>query len=74
MALYKKPLPRWNVLPIIAGLWYPLALHTPGVFGNVSGDLISIAAFTLTALQGAALAALGYILKSDAPEETVAPV
>jgi len=73
VALYKNPLPRWNALPLIAGLWYPIGLFTTDVFGNVSGDLISIANFTLLALQGAALAVLGYILKSDVPEETAAP-
>jgi len=69
VALQKQPLPRGNVLPIIAGLWYPIVLYTPGVFGNVFGDLMSIATFALFAVQGVALAALGYILKSDAPQE-----
>ena len=70
VALQKRPLPRGNVLPIIAGLWYPIALYIPGVFGNVSGDLMSIANYAFLAMQGVALAALGYILKSDVPEET----
>jgi len=72
VALQKQPLPRGNVLPIIAGLWYPIALYTPDVFGNVSGDLMSIATFAFFAVQGVALAALGYILKSDAPQEMTA--
>ena len=70
VALQKQPLPRGNALPIIAGLWYPIALYTPGVFGNASGDLMSIANFAFFAVQGAALAALGYILKSDTPDDT----
>jgi len=72
VALQKQPLPRGNVLPIIAGLWYPIALYAPGIIGNVSGDLISIANFAFLAMQGVALATLGYILKSDVPEETPA--
>jgi len=69
VALLKQPLPRGNALPIIAGLWYPIALYIPDVFGNVSGDLMSIANYAFLAMQGVALAALGYILKSDVPEE-----
>jgi hypothetical protein len=29
VALYKQPLPHGNVLPIIAGLWYPIVLYIP---------------------------------------------
>lgn len=68
VALYKRPLPRGNVLPIIAGLWYPIDLFFLSDIGS-AGALAIIAKFTLLALQGVALAALGYILKSDAPQE-----
>jgi hypothetical protein len=67
-ALYKRPLPRGNVLPIIAGLWYPIDLFFLSDIGN-TGTLGIIAKFTLLALQGVALAMLGYILKNDVPQE-----
>jgi len=78
VALFKNPLPRWNFIPVIAGLWFPTVLLAPMLLplitGNPSpdvslGDLVDYALLTL---QGAALVGLGYILKSDVPEETLA--
>jgi len=78
VALYKRPLPRWNVVPVIAGLWYPITTfshtmiwaRTGGwVHGYPDFAIVSI----LDVIQGIALVALGYILKSDVPEETAAP-
>lgn len=76
VALYKRPLPRWNILPFLAGFWYPalfiawfiVFLNTGDTYNNVAGipDIILISTITL---QGIALTALGYVLKSDAPEE-----
>ena len=63
VALYKKPLPRWNVAPVIAGIGYPAIFFFSGIPESMSAILIAI--------QGIALVALGYILKSDVPEETV---
>ena len=81
VALYKKPLPRWNVTPLIAGVWYPILILayviTSMSTGNWEGSgsagvsLIEIIGIVLCTIQGIALAALGYILKSDAPEEIV---
>ena len=77
IALYKTPLPRWNVLPLIAGLWYPLMFFvetfTPISFGGVLGNPLNAVNFVLLLIQGFALAALGYILKSGVPEETAVP-
>jgi len=67
VALYKRPLPRWNVVPVIAGIWYPLSLMLPNIIVPASVTII------LLTIQGIALAALGYILKSDVPEETASP-
>jgi len=75
VALFKNPLPRWNFIPVIAGLWFPAVLLAPMLLplitGNPSpdisfGDLVDYALLTL---QGAALVGLGYILKSDVPQE-----
>ncbi len=75
VALYKKPLPRWNVVPVMAGIWYPILLL---IYSNTRNTMdwdvpISINVAILLGIQGIALAALGYVLKSDVPEETVAP-
>jgi hypothetical protein len=79
VAIYKKPLPRWNVVPILAGAWYPVLslfwfapLLSPMAWGsrvNIPDNL----SIVLLTIQSIALAALGYILKSDLPQETVAP-
>jgi hypothetical protein len=77
VALYKKPLPRWNILPIIAG--FPLSVI--GFYYIITGWLtgywegsppLSLIIILLT-IQGIALVVLGYILKSDMPEETTTP-
>jgi len=82
VALYKKPLPRWNAVPFIAGAWYPIAILSYIILsartgdwegGSVIPDVVFIIVSILYTIQGIALAALGYILKSDAPEETAAP-
>ena len=65
VALYKKPLPRWNVAPVIAGIGYPAIFFFSGIPESMSAILIAI--------QGIALVALGYILKSDVPVETAVP-
>ena len=69
VALYKKPLPRWNVVPLIAGFSYPLLFFVPM---STSFNFGGIMSGVLLVIQTAALAALGYILKSDVPEETAA--
>jgi hypothetical protein len=77
VALYKKPLPRWNGVPVIAGIWYPITIlshtiiwvRTGGwVHGYHDFAMVSI----LDIIQGVGLVVLGYILKSDAPEATAA--
>jgi hypothetical protein len=80
VALYKRPLPRWNILPIIAGLPYPVIVFSYIVTGWLTGDWESVPLgipysliIIFIAAQGCALAALGYILKSDVPEETAVP-
>jgi hypothetical protein len=80
VALYKKPLPRWNVVPVLAGAWYPILMLIYVIVSMRTGDwgsdasisIMRIASSILCTIQGAALAALGYILKSDAAEETAA--
>ena len=74
VALYKKPLPRWNVVPLIAGFWYPLFIFIPMITSVKFGDpVMSIINYVLLLIQGVALVALGYILKSNTPEEIAVP-
>jgi hypothetical protein len=71
VVLYKKPLPRWNVLPLIAGFWHPLIFFIPILTSVNFGERpMSIINYVLLLIQGAALVALGYILQADASQET----
>ena len=79
VALYKRPLPRWNFAPVIAGLGYPVlnfayitsSTRTGDWDGGASPVWFGVALAILLVAQGIALAALGYVLKSDVPEDTV---
>lgn len=76
VALYKKPLPRWNVVPFIAGIWYPIMFLVSRITaGSLDWEVpIGVNVAILFGIGGVALAALGYILKSDVPKETGVPV
>jgi len=74
VALYTKPLPRWNVLPLIAGLGYPIFFVAAFFIAEANYWTSWMRASTivdhaLLILPGLALIGLGYILKSDVPEE-----
>jgi len=74
VTLHTKPLPRWNVLPVIAGLWYPIFFVAAFFIAESNGwtswmRISNIVDHTLLILQGLALIGLGYILKSDALQE-----
>jgi hypothetical protein len=74
VALYTKPLPRWNVLPVIAGLGYPILFVAAFFIAEANGwtswmRISNIVDHALLILQGLALIGLGYLLKSDAPQE-----
>lgn len=81
VALYKKPLPRWNVVLVLAGVWYPIltliyfvvSMRTGDWDGDANISRLRVVSSILCPIQGVALAALGYLLKSDAPEETTTP-
>jgi len=67
-ALVEKPLPRWNTLPLLSGLWFTLL---PLLFGIGS---VSVIAFLIIAIAGFVVMAvaqimLGYILQADASPE-----
>jgi hypothetical protein len=73
-ALYAKPLPRWNVLPVIAWIGYPIFFVAAFFIAEANYWTSWMRASTiidhaLLILPGLALIGLGYILKSDIPEE-----
>ncbi|HKJ39120.1 MAG TPA: hypothetical protein VJ972_10110 [Anaerolineales bacterium] len=74
VGLYTKPLPRWNILPILAGFWLAIRwilIMIPALSWS-GDDSLGVADAVFIPLQIASLMALGYILKSDVPEETPA--
>jgi hypothetical protein len=71
VALYKKPMSRWNLLPLLAGVWFPI-IFVPIIIkvfnGNWYPDTNKMLISPLY-LQGIALIILGYVLISDTPDE-----
>jgi len=67
MALSSKPLPRWNGLPIVAGIIFPImlffnfVLRSLNEFNGLGGAGILI--------QLVSMMVLGFILQGDAPQE-----
>jgi hypothetical protein len=68
VALYKKPLPRWNGVPLMTGIWSSILFGFYSITGNALNWDAPIGAEVaiLFGIQGILLVALGYILKSDA--------
>lgn len=67
IALFKKPLPRWNWLPLVAGIGFPFLYLLAVITGspNPFGLLIVVLAF-----QSVALVMLGYMLQADVTDDT----
>lgn len=73
-ALSAKPLPKWNSLPFIAGIWYPLIMILM-LIHEVTGGIqtpIAAPAFIGIPLQCVLLVLLGYMLQAGVLEETTA--
>jgi len=74
LALITKPFPRWNGLPIIAGVGFPAFFLYSAFAGtiNESSFLSQFAILVLIAtIQFIALVILGYMLQADVTEETI---
>jgi hypothetical protein len=72
VALYKQPLSRWNILPLLAGVWLPI-FFVPALIETFKGNWYpetANVAIPLIILQCVALSILGYVLISDTPDET----
>jgi hypothetical protein len=74
-ALRSKPLPRWNALPFLAGIWYPIPFFYSLLIATKTGIwlewLNSIVTQVMVLIQFVTLFLLGYVLQRDVPEEAV---
>ena len=71
----KKPMPRWNAVPLLTGIWFPILglmaillnlLGVDSTSGN--GDFLWIISLIFVVI---GTMVLGYLLQSDVPEKTV---
>jgi len=72
LALITKPLPRWNGLPIIAGVGFPAFFLYSAIAGtmNETSFLSQFAILVLiVTIQFIALVILGYMLQADVTDD-----
>jgi hypothetical protein len=67
MAVSSKPLPRWNGLPIAAGIIFPIMLFLGFVLRILSE--FTVAVWIGVLIQLIAMVILGFILQGDVPQE-----
>jgi len=67
VALFEKPLPRWNWLPLAAGSWIVLLPILAGITGFQSASVIIAVLVIMTILQ----IILGYMLQDNTHQEMV---
>ena len=60
--LRDTPLPRWNALPILTGIWFPLLVIVTSQMAWNATKFLDMGAYMLTAI---GLVGLGYLLQSD---------
>ena len=65
----KKTLPRWNWIPLFAGMWVPLLLLLSGILGNGDSPSQRIFVITVSVMMTVAQVMLGYMLQANMPEE-----
>jgi hypothetical protein len=66
--LRQRSMPRWNGLPLLAGLWIPLYVLVSLILEQGSGNWVQfplVVDLTLFSLTTIGLAGLGYLLQSD---------
>ena len=66
----KKPLPRWNWIPLFAGMWVPLLLLLSGILGNGDSPSQKIFVIAVSVIMTVAQVMLGYMLQAGVKEET----
>ena len=72
LILVKKPLPRWNWLPLFAGMWVPLlpllaAILKGTMEGSPYSNMEKIVIIAIFVSMTVAQVMLGYMLQADAP-------
>jgi hypothetical protein len=73
--LRQHTMPRWNGMPLLAGLWIPLYILVSFILEQGSGNwvqmplVVDLSLFLLTTI---GLVALGYLLQSDSPPDGMA--
>lgn len=66
LALIQKPLPRWNWLPLVAGVWILLLPLLAGIMGSPSPAIF----ITVLVMMTVAQIMLGFILQADTSPRT----
>jgi len=69
LMLIKKPLPRWNWLPLVAGMWVPLLLLLSGILGNGDSPSQRIFVIAVSVMMTVAQVMLGFMLQANASHE-----
>jgi hypothetical protein len=75
-AIRKKPMPRWNAVPLLTGIWFPILglmailLNLLGVDTTSSGNGDFLWIFSLIFVVIGTMV-LGYLLQSDVPEKPI---
>jgi len=73
LALIYRPMPRWNALPLIAGIWYPVFFLDLVVTRVMTGRWPSVTFqstdLILMLLPCIGVMAIGYILQADSSQE-----
>jgi len=65
LMLIKKPLPRWNWIPLFAGMWVPLLLLLSGILGNGNSPSQRIFFIAVSVMMTVAQVMLGYMLQTN---------
>jgi len=65
----KKPLPRWNWIPLFAGMWVPLLLLLSGILGDGNSPSQRIFVIAVSVIMTVAQVMLGYMLQADVTDD-----
>jgi len=67
--IIKKPLPRWNWIPLFAGIWVPLLLLLAPILGNDDSPSQKVFVIAVFVIMTVAQVMLGYMLQANVSEE-----
>ena len=72
LMLIQKPLPRWNWIPLVAGMWVPLLLLLSGILGDGNSPPSKVFVITVFVMMTVTQAVLGYMLQAGVRHEMAA--